>query len=1159
MGNFDFLLKHREFDSFSKLAVQAEKLASLDPTICVQQCRKTTERATAWIYSVDKHLEPPQDTKLSALHADYKFRRLVGKDLCNDLYYLRKVGNLAVHGERDLTQEQALQVLNLLFRFVDWIAQIYASDNSFRRFSSNLALQAGKTPLAGAVSPAGTNAAPAKPAMPPMAASNAKAATASAAASQSAQDDDEQLNAKELKAELERLKKQLSEVQPALNAKARENQDKYQKPASDISEEQTRKFLIDTRLRDAGWRENLNWKNEVELEGMPTQTGKGYADYVLYADDGSALAVIEAKRFSQDIAVGRHQAQLYRDAIFKKTGDEPVVYLTNGREIYLNDGVYPERRVSSFMSKDDLVSRRNLLRYRKPLKDIDVRDICGRYYQLEAVDAVCRHFEKRFRKALLVMATGSGKTRTVLGIIKALTSCGLVRNVLFLADRTALVNQAFGAAKNLINDFTLANLSDSKLKKEDRDPHARIVFSTYPAMMSRIDEVKDKDGVRVFTPGHFDLIICDEAHRSIYNRYQAIFEYFDALLVGLTATPKDEIDRNTYRIFDLEDGNPTYYFSYQNAVKDGYLVDYHTLKLKTKFLIEGIKYDDLPQDQKDQWDETFVESVDDDGELPVIVSSAAINKWLFNEDTIKKILDHLMTAGLKLDNGDLLGKSIIFARNHRHAEEIVRIFGKNYPNLGPDFCQVIDNKIKYHDDLIEQFKKPQRKPQIAVSVDMLDTGIDVPECLNLVFFKPVFSKAKFWQMIGRGTRTCKGLIDGQDKQYFLIIDACGNFEFFETDPKGMDGNLVKPLEQRTYETRLKLLHALEGNSDIDSGEYRQKIASELAAKVHEVAKDSFAALSHVQTLERYEKPESYKGISKEDIESVSSEIGSLLSCDRSDPIDARRFDCLMYSMELGYVSGDQGRFKKALKILCDDAEELLEKSIPQVRPHEMMLKRILNDDFIEAVTLDELERIRMALRSLCVYLDSPGVKQVFTDFVDTVVDVEYIENYGTQHAADEDLEPYRLRIERYVRAHKDEGVIGRIFRNETLGENDLAELEQIVWTKLGSREEFKKEFADQDLGIFIRKITGLEQQAALMAFADFIADHSLSVEQSSFIRTVVDYVQQNGLVESNQELMESPFDGFDLVGMMEDRPEFLAGIQRDLEKIRNNAKLRGRL
>jgi len=376
------------------------------------------------------------------------------------------------------------------------------------------------------------------------------------------------------------------------------------------------------------------------------------------------------------------------------------------------------------------------------------------------------------------MATGAGKTRTVIALCDLLMRCNWVKRVLFLADRVALVRQAVNAFKKHLPDSSPVNLV------EEKDMEGRVFVSTYPTMMKQIEDMSE--GQRRFGVGHFDILIIDEAHRSVFKKYKAIFDYFDSLLVGLTATPKNEIERNTYTLFDLENGVPTDAYSLEEAVKDGFLVPPQAVSVPLKFQREGINYDELTDEDKEQWDSL---EWDEEGEVPDRVEAEAVNKWLFNIDTVDKVLAHLMTRGLKVAGGDRLGKTILFAKNQAHADFVAGRFNVNYPHFKGEFARVITFKTEYAQNLIDNFSNKEKSPHLAISVDMLDTGIDVPEVVNLVFFKLVRSKTKFWQMVGRGTRLRPELFEpGKDKKFFYLFDYCQNLEYFSQNPETTDGS-----------------------------------------------------------------------------------------------------------------------------------------------------------------------------------------------------------------------------------------------------------------------------------------------------------------------------------------------------------------------------------
>ena len=909
MSNFKFLRSDPAFAAFMDVAVAAEKILHIDPAACILNCRRSMEFAVKWMYSVDRELEMPYQDNLQSLMSREEFRAIVGPDIYTRMEYIRKKGNLAAHNEGKLTEASAMLCLENLHIFLDFVAYCYADDYTETKFDPELVPNGVPSP-----SPAAT----------PLPEGEASLAA--------------------LIEENKALKEQLTAHRLA-------QQPSYVPKPLDISEYETRKFYIDAMLEDAGWTEGKDWLNEVELPGMPNRGEVGYADYVLYDDAHRPLAVIEAKRTCVDVSQGRHQAELYAELLEKKYGRKPAIFLTNGFETHIVDGQYPERKCATVYAKRDLERMFNLRTLRTSLKNVTVKKhIAGRYYQEGAIKAVCQAFgEKNRRKALLVMATGSGKTRTVIALCDVLLNHGWVKNILFLADRNSLVTQAKRSFVNLLPDLSVTNLC------EEKDNYtAHCVFSTYQTMMHCIDSVRDDAG-KLFTCGHFDLVICDEAHRSIYNKYRDIFNYFDAPLVGLTATPKDEIDKNTYDVFELENGVPTYGYELAQAVKDGYLVDFISVETKLKFLEEGIVYDDLSEEEKQEYEDKFLEENED---LPEKILSSALNEWVFNRDTIRQVLHILMTEGLKIDYGQKLGKTIIFAKNHSHAEKIREIFEQEYPHL-PGFAQVIDNKVNYAQDLIDRFSDPKKLPQIAISVDMMDTGIDVPECLNLVFFKKVMSKAKFWQMIGRGTRLCEGLCDGGDKEQFYIFDFCGNFEFFRIHKDGRPVSNQMPLQGAIFDLKTQMVYKLQdlAYQTPELTEFRTELVEDLVGKVRELDRDNFAVRQHLKYVELYANPEHYTPLTYENTLQIRQELAPLILPDGGE-VKALRFDALMYGMELAWLMGkkDTVARKNLLEIIRGSA------SVTNIPARKALLDRILHTDYLENADIHELERIRKMLR-----------------------------------------------------------------------------------------------------------------------------------------------------------------------------------------------------
>lgn len=1109
--NFDYLKQEPKFSRFADVAISAERIILMDPEASIINSRRAMEFAVKWMYSVDSDLEMPYQDNLQSLMNAEEYRDIVGPDLWKRMDYIRRCGNNVAHSNKKLGRDEAMLCLENLFIYLDFVACCYSEQYEERSFD--------RTVITSRIE-------------------KARESKAAASAVKAELEREQEKSAKQ-ELDLQKLMAENASLKEELSARRQEQQQAYVPKPLDLSEYKTRKLYIDAMLMEAGWTEGKDWLNEVELHGMPNQSGIGFADYVLYDDMHRPLAVIEAKRTCADVSRGRQQAKLYADLLEQKYKRRPVIFLTNGFETHIIDGQYPERPCAVIYSKRDLEKWFNLLAMRTSLEHVTVdKNIAGRYYQEAAIKAVGRSFdEKNRRKALLVMATGSGKTRTVIALCDCLLKAGWVKNILFLADRNSLVTQAKRSFVNL-----LPSLSCTNLVEEKDNYNAHCVFSTYQTMMNCIDTVSDSQG-KLFTCGHFDLVICDEAHRSIYNKYRDIFAYFDAPLVGLTATPKDEIDKNTYEIFELENGVPTYGYDLAQAVKDKYLVDYVSVESKLKFIEQGIAYDELSEEDKEAYEATFGGG---QGNLPESINSSAVNSWIFNEDTIKQVLNILMTDGIKIDYGQKLGKTIIFARNHDHAEKILEVFHKEYPHL-PDYAKVIDNYMTYAQSAIDEFSDPKKLPQIAISVDMLDTGIDVPEVLNLVFFKKVMSKAKFWQMIGRGTRLCPGLLDGEDKQKFYIFDFCGNFDFFRMNKGKAAANTI-PLQGAIFNLQFEIsykLQDMEYQTDRLTA-YRKALVDQMSGKVRELPRDSFAVRQHLKYVELYSEPSGYHALTYEDTLLVREEVAPLIQPD-GDEVNAVRFDALMYGIELAYLVGK--KYSKARTDLNRKVAGIAGMSnIPEIQAQSDLINKILHTDYVEAAGINEFEEIREKLRDLMKYVSSEKVKYT-TNFADELLSMEWKES----ELENDELKNYKAKAEHYIRQHQDNPAIAKLKTNQPLTQSDIEALEETLWHEVGTKQDYEQEFGAKPLGEFVREIVGLDMNAAKEAFSAYLTDANLDSRQIYFVNQIVEYIVRNGMMKDFSVLQEPPFtDRGSVVEIFTDMSVWL-GIKRVIDTINANA------
>jgi len=1104
MTQFAFL--HDEWPALHDSAARAEAAVNADPRTACFYARRTLELLMTWLFKHDPALRLPYQDNLSALIHEPTFKQVAGEAVFSKARVIVKLGNRAVHETGFIPVGDAVVAMRELFHVSYWLGRTYGRA---RRPAPGLAFDAAALPPAHVV--------------PKQTIEQLQKLEASLC------ERDEKLatllaDKSALDAELAKLREEVAQARAAAAT---------QPDTHDYSEAETRDFYIDLLLKEAGWPLSEPRDREFEVAGMPNNQGKGFIDYVLWGDDDKPLAIVEAKRTRRDARVGQQQAKLYADCLEQRFGRRPVIYCSNGYEHWLwDDTRYPPRTVQGFHKKSELallVQRRST---RKALADMPIDGrIVERFYQTRGIRRVAEAFERSHeRKALLVMATGAGKTRTVIALADLLMRANWVKRVLFLADRVALVNQAVNAFKHHLPDAPPVNLVT------DRLADGRVFVSTYPTMMGLIDETRD--GERRFGIGHFDLIVIDEAHRSVFQKYRAIFDYFDALLVGLTATPKDEVDRNTYGLFDLEDGVPTDAYSLEDAVRDGYLVPPQAVSVPLRFQREGIRYDDLSAEDKDRWDEI---EWDEDGEVPDSVSAEAVNTWLFNVDTVDKVLAHVMERGLKVAGGDRLGKTIVFARNQQHAEFIAQRFDASYPHYKGEFARVITFKTEYAQSLIDAFSHPDRPPHIAISVDMLDTGIDVPEVVNLVFFKLVRSKTKFWQMIGRGTRLRPDLFGpGKPKEFFYVFDFCQNLEFFSQNPDVTDGAIGESLGTRLFKARLALLGALpapdEEQPDAKHAEQpyaaygdphsnddvRRATTALLREEVAAMNLNNFVVRPRRRQVERYAQPAAWRALSAADLSELAEYVAGLPSALPAEDEEAKRFDLLLLNLQLAVLRAEPGfgRLRDRVKEIAGLLEEL--STIPAVRDQMMLIQDVQSDLWWQDVTVPMLDVVRRRLRRLVRLIERERRRPVYTDFEDTIGEASEIPLPNVGMGAD--LAKFRAKARMYLRAHEDHIAIAKLRMNKPLTARDLAELERmLVESGIGTPDDIARASRDaQGLGLFVRSLVGLDRAAAKDALGTFTTGKTLTSDQGRFIEYIVDHLTERGIMDS-AALYESPF------------------------------------
>lgn len=1115
MSNFDFL--QEEWPEFIDDAKAMERLVRFDARGACVRARFLVEQVVLWMYENDEDLTLPYDTSMANIIHDIGFKKIVGYEVFNKVNAIRKVGNIAVHDRKTINEHDAVNACREVFHIMYWLWNTYTDEER-----PDLPFDPDKIP---------------------------RIEPQPAESDEKVRELEEQVETHT--EELRRVQRELKEKDEALAQRNREVkqmrlQSKRFADDHDYNEAQTRELLIDVLLRESGWNPAAENVREYEVQGMPTQSGTGYVDYVLWDDDGKPLAAVEAKRTTRNYEEGQQQALLYADCLEKKFSRRPVIFLTNGYETWLwEDQSYPPRPVMGFYQKSSLQRLFYQRAQQQSLKLVKVNeDITGRPYQIEAIRRVAERFESGYRESLLVMATGTGKTRVAISITDVLQRYNRVKRVLFLADRKTLVKQAYKEFGKHLPDTPIVNLLDDK-----DDKSARVVFSTYPTMLNQIEELEE--GRRKFDPGYFDLVIIDEAHRSVYNKYGAIFRYFDSLLLGLTATPKGEVDRNTYELFNSEVGVPTFAYELDDAVIDGYLTPPKKLSVPVKFLQEGISYHDLTEEEQAEYEELFYD--DESGELPDHIDAGKLNSWLFNQDTVDQVLKQLMTEGIKVENGDRIGKTIIFAKNHKHAVYIQERFDKNFPQYKGHFARVIDNQVEHSQDLIEKFVEPEKKPVIVISVDMLDTGVDAPDVVNLVFFKPVRSKTKFNQMIGRGTRLREDLYaPGVHKAYFVIFDYCGNFEFFDQHPEGIDSNPAVSMGRQLFDMRLTLSARLADepyNRDEELQQYRAELLDQLHQAVERLEEQSVMVREHLSLKHKLSERGVWDYLESHERREVVDKFGDIVDMGIEDEEEARRFDLLIATLQHELLDGELTE-KKTKNRLVDMAERLhAKRSIPAVKKVLPTINRVLSDEFWQEVTLLELEKVRVALRNLLHLIDWKDRGVLYSNFTDVLG--EPVEVGMVNEASFVDKERYERKIKAFIEEHQNHLVIEKIRKAQPLTPQDIQTLEDFLLS--ADPEVSKEEFyeivgKDMDLVRFIRSITGLDKQVVRQEFEDYLNDQQLSSTQIAFIRNMIESYSRNGRL-TIEELYEEPFNFIDqngIDGVFSDQPEVIPAL---LEKV----------
>ena len=1086
MSNFDFLKD--EFVDLYELCLEAEKNCYIKPRTSAIYSRLALEFCVALVYKFENIQTSYTGLSLNELINKREFKDLFQNDSqVAGLNLIRKFGNDAAHMLKNiitdtnknlsLSKDIALNCLKGIFDFTIWIAYCYGNTlkSDDIKFDEKYIINSSF----------------------------------------------KEENINDIKITDDDVKNNIEKIEevPIKKRNTKINN-------SNFSEKETRKLFIDFLLMKAGW--NINDRNmvEYEVEGLKsTGSGKGNVDYILWGDSTFPLAIIEAKKTSYNAKKGEFQALEYAEALEKKFNFFPIRFVTNGFEIFIyeNKNSIP-RRIYGFYRKEELlkiIARRNK---KITSNDISINEkIINRYYQERAVKKAIENYISGNRKSLLVMATGSGKTRVAISVVDCLSKLNMVKRTLFLADRVALVKQALNSFKNSLPDYTFVDLVSEK----DRD-NAKIVFSTYQTMMTESEKSRE-DGTNKYGVGAFDLIIVDEAHRSIYQKYGDLFEYFDSLILGLTATPKNEIDRNTFKVFDMNSKEPTDSYDLFEAAKDEYLLLPKIKEGALNYPENGIVYSKLSEEEKEKYESLF----DEEDNIPEEISGDSLNSWFFNEGTTSKVLTTLMEEGYKIESGDKLGKTIIFAKNDKHAEHIVETFNKLYKNLDGEFCQKITTKVEKAQTLIERFVNPNSLPQIAVSVDMLDTGIDIPQILNLVFYKKVKSKAKFWQMIGRGTRKCKDIYGvGQDKKDFLILDFCRNFSYFEMKDSFDEDNtkLGKSLSSRIFENKIKMIYKLQ-NLEYQMDEKYKKLWGNLVNEVYTLIsglnEENISVRTKISYVKKYKNIDTIKNLEEKDVDEIIKNLSSLpFPIHEKNEIE-KKFENLILKTQLKLF--DNKKIENEKIEISDIVKGLAKKgNIKEIqKKSEYIMKIIKDENYLKNIDILELKNLKDIIEPLTIFLDTDGkhLNYIVGDFEDTYISTEVkdINVFASAYINSKE------KFQKYLDKNKSLLSIKKLRNNIELDEDDLKELKKVLYSneevnlevlKSENNSEIEKISSlygeNESFGIFIRSLIGLDREAINKEFSEFLNKEKFNSNQIELINLIIENIVKYGAYSKSE-------------------------------------------
>ncbi|MGF6905906.1 DEAD/DEAH box helicase family protein [Fusobacterium sp. PH5-44] len=1103
-ANFDFLINKKEYTLFSEACIKTERILSTSLTMCILGSYEALELAVRWVYSVENISSRDKYKTLEEFISDPLFVSLVDKKVYLKLPYIIKLWKYTLESDDNLTKDDGVLALSILFEFVTWIDYTYGLEY----FPRELKEEDIPVDIITSINEE-------------MALENRSIL---------------QKNREEIK----KFQDQVTSVGQYFVSKKVTNRETRKFVPNDFDTMSVREYYIDLDLKFAGWDLEIDVKKGIQytIGNMVDGKEKIAIDYVLLGKDGLPLAIIEGKYSLEDFEYGRKRALKYAAHIGNDMRRIPVVFLLHGGNYYYLENLNSTpRMISGIFNIEDLHRIRNQVKSKKNLVTVSADPRITNYtYQIEAAKAVIHDIGENKRKSIVFISSGLGKTRILAGVIDLMSRANYISSVLYLTGRKTNLKYVKKMLKNLIVGMSVGEYS------EELDENTRLVISTTESIMKEIGNISGS-GEKYFSPGQFDLIVVDEVYRNTVVAYKKIFDYFDSLVVGISPLPQSDIDSKISEFFNLKQDENSYIYHYEEALqKEKIIVPYNVVNIPNRLFENEMFYDQLSTENKNHCEETYT---DDKSKMLNWVPSVMNNNYLMSVHTIDLALEDIMKVGIISSKDECIGKTILFAQNKNHAELILQRFRMKFTEFASDFA-----KIAYCDDnnAVDDFVDPEKKVNLLIDVGFATAGLDLPEVVNVVLFKKIYSKYEFYQMVNIGNRSCKNitLVDSKEglyigKKRYYVFDYLGNFDFFNEEKNHTDGLEIKNVSEEIFSRCVEIVYSIQKESLIDreSHNFSEKIINFLIEQVKKAGKEFDNVHFQLSNIERYYRKNTYfPALKEEDKKILITQVAPLIEIDGSDE-HALQFDNFMYGLILAQLEGTAFviKAKRQLVNICN----MLKKNehIDPIRKEKEFIEYYGSRKFLDNSTIVDLENLRMKIRTLMKYVfeiisetadentQKTTLEKMETDLNASNEDVlEEMEKEIEKDDGVDNIREYKEKVTRWIKSKLLLSAIYKLRNNMPLLPQDYKDLEKAFTKTLGTKKEYESAYGNLPYGLLVRETIPLERESVKVAFFNVNTDKTLNEEQKAFISKMMEYIINHGYMDE-LKLVNGEIEGFD--------------------------------